>query len=63
MSEMEPPKVLTRQEAADYLRVSLRTIDRMCKDGTLPYRRVRHGIRILASAVFIAPQQQKEAKR
>jgi excisionase family DNA binding protein len=44
---------LTREEAAAYLRVSLRTIDRMREDGTLRWRRVRHSIRILASSVFI----------
>ncbi len=44
---------MTRAQAADYLQVSTRTIDRMIADGTLTARKVRHSVRILRSSVEI----------
>jgi excisionase family DNA binding protein len=47
------PATMTRAEAADYLQVSKRTIDRMIADGTLRARKARHSVRILRSSVEI----------
>ena len=35
-----PTRPLTRSEVADFLKVSTRTIDRMCEDGKLKYWRL-----------------------
>lgn len=46
--------MMKRQEAADYLNVSVRTIDRMIAAGLLPFRRVgKRSIRIYRTAVEI----------
>ncbi len=36
-SQKRPKRPLTRNEVADFLQVSTRTIDRMCEDGKLKY--------------------------
>ena len=47
----EAETLLTRKEAAVALKVSIPTIDRCLRDGTLPKRRIRGAVRIPASAV------------
>ena len=49
--EGEVEKLLTRKEAAQALRVSLPTIDRMLRDGDLPKRRIRGAVRVPVRAV------------
>ena len=39
-------ELLTRIEAADYLDVSTNTLDRIIRDGSLPFYRIRGQIRI-----------------
>lgn len=39
-------ELLTRIEAADYLGVSTNTLDRIIRDGSLPFYRIRGQIRI-----------------
>ena len=49
--EGEIDKLLTRKEAAQALKVSIPTIDRMLRDGDLPKRRIRGAVRIPMRAV------------
>ena len=44
-------RLLTRREAAKALRVSVPTVDRCLRDGTLPKRLIRGSVRIPQSAV------------
>lgn len=39
------PEVLTAAEAAELLRVSLRTVYRMCRTGEIPHRRIGESLR------------------
>jgi len=39
-SQMLPKRPLTRNEVADFLQVSTRTIDRMCEDGLLKFSKL-----------------------
>jgi excisionase family DNA binding protein len=36
---------LTRKEAAEYLRISVRTLDKLAKEGEIPYSKLGDGIR------------------
>jgi len=36
---------LTRKEAADYLRISVRTLDSLARKGEIPYSKLGNGIR------------------
>lgn len=45
------PEYLTRQEAADYLRISLPTINRLIRDGKLQAVKVGGLTRILHSSI------------
>ncbi len=40
------PRPVTRQSAAQQLGLSIRTIDRMIADGTLPARKFKRAVRI-----------------
>ena len=48
----EAETLLTRKEAAEALKVSIPTVDRCLRDGTLPKRRIRGAVRIPSSAVI-----------
>lgn len=39
------PEVLTAAEAAELLRISLRTVYRMCRMGEIPHRRIGESLR------------------
>ena len=53
-----PNKPLTRSEVADFLKVSTRTVDRMCEDGKLKYWRLGpRYIRFNLDDVLAAMQQ------
>ncbi len=43
--------MMTRQEAAQFLACSLRTIDRLREDGKLRWRNIRRAVRILREDV------------
>ena len=45
--------MLTLSEAAQYLRVSTRTVSRMIKNGRLPAKRVGRGVRIERSQLMV----------
>ena len=45
MTSHKPIRLLTPEEAADFLSVSLRTIKRLVSDGSLPAIRVRNSMR------------------
>lgn len=45
-----PEKLMTRKEAAEFLNVSIPTIDRMLRDGELPRIHIRGAVRIPMSA-------------
>lgn len=47
----KPEQLLTRQEAAEKLHLSIPTIDRMLRDGELVYRKIRRAVRIPLSEV------------
>ncbi len=49
--EPESECLLTRAEAAEKLRISLPTLDRLLRSGELSMRRIRRAVRIPASAV------------
>jgi len=36
---------LTRKEAAEYLRISVRTLDKLAQDGEIPYSKLGKGVR------------------
>jgi excisionase family DNA binding protein len=36
---------LTRKEAAEYLRISVRTLDKLAQDGDIPYSKLGNGSR------------------
>lgn len=46
------PEWLTRQEAADLLRVSVKTIDRRLADGTLKGRKVGRSVRVSRASLL-----------
>lgn len=37
--------ILTRKEAAAYLRISVRTLDKLAQDGEIPYSKLGKGLR------------------
>lgn len=48
LAPSQPPReVLTRREAADFLRTSVATLDRLARDGEIPSRRVGDSPRYL----------------
>jgi DNA binding domain, excisionase family len=52
VSAQNESALLTRQEAADYLKCSAKTIDRLCEDGKLTkIHTSRRGIRIRVSEI------------
>ena len=44
-------EILTKEELADYLRISIRTIDRLMKEG-MPYLKIRGTVRFEKKKVF-----------
>ena len=44
-------KLFTKQQVADYLEVSVRTVDRLIGDMDLPVYHIRHQVRIPQSSV------------
>jgi len=51
MSQLVLSEVLTLEEAADYLKLPLETIDRIARQGQLPGRRIEDTWRFLKSAI------------
>ena len=45
MTSQKPVRLLTPEEAADFLSISSRTIKRLVSDGSLPAIRVRNSMR------------------
>jgi len=59
----EPPReVLTRKEAADFLRVSLATLDRLARDGDITPRRVGDSPRYLRSELLVCVRGATESE-
>ena len=50
-------ELLTRIEAADYLDVSTNTLDRIIRDGSLPFYRIRGQIRIDKTVGYVQPRK------
>lgn len=56
------PELLTRQECADTLRVSLRTLDKMIASGALPAIRIgERGVRVHKETLLAMINQQAPA--
>lgn len=53
---------LTRKDAADYLSLSLRTLDDMLADGTIPSLKIGASRRILRADLDAYLQQQRDAQ-
>lgn len=55
----DEPIGLKRKEAADMLRVSIRTVDRLISDGELPASKVGRSVRILRADIeaLLSPER------
>jgi len=65
LEESQPPaativEVMTRQEAAGFLRISLSKLDRLCLEGALPYRLLGDTRRFLRNELIAALRDETE---
>jgi excisionase family DNA binding protein len=57
-----PPQLLTLQQAAKHLGLSLSTVRRRAKDGTLPVKRIGRSLRVDVSQMHAATEAEVAAR-